>query len=148
LEVERFWIIEGLKPNATAGHVLGELAPEASPLELWGAQFTLLCDKEIQSNTDILAAISLLKDSDGQDALKRRPLLYAQRDAYTFCAGVHDLCHAVMLPRPFVLSTPVYVKSFCGNYTDVAGRYDVIVDVYFEGKARVVNHFPNVKGGF
>jgi len=148
MQVERFWIIEGLKPKATAGHVLGELAPAASSLELWGVQFTLLCDKEIQSNTDILAAVSPHKDSDSQDALKRRPLFYAQRDAYTFCAGVHDLCHTVMLPRPFALSTPVYVKSFCGNYTEVPGRYDVIVDLYFEGKARVVNNFPDMKGGF
>lgn len=148
MKVERFWIIEGLKPKTSKGHVLGELSPQKSSFYLWGVQFTLLCDKEIQSNTDILSAISPHKDCKTQDALKRSPLFYAQRDAYTNCAGVKDLCHTVMLPKPFTLDSTVYVKSFCGNYTDVFGRYDVIVDVYYDGSAKVVNHFPKMGGGF
>jgi len=141
MKVERFWILEPIPPGQKSGRLLGEIRPGKGGLVIWGAQFTLLCDKEQQNNMDILASVSPHPNDkhETQDDIKSRPIFfYAQRDAYAPCSGIHDLIHLVMLPEPIITSQPVYVKGFCGNYNaekKAPSRYDIIVDIYIADKS-------------
>lgn len=158
MKVERFWILEPLEAGRSSGNLLGVIKPMKGSVSLWGAQFTLLCDREQQANMDILAAVSPHPNDKHktQDDLKSKPIyFYAQRDAYALCSGIKDLVHLVMLPEPVVASHPVYIKGFCGNYNrekSSPSRYDIIVDVFlseesvYEVEDRVPEQFR--KGGF
>jgi hypothetical protein len=158
MNVERFWILEPIPPGEKSGRLLGEIRPDKGKLAIWGAQFTLLCDKEQQNNVDILASVSPHPNQrhQTQDDVKSSPLFfYAQRDAYAHSSGIHDLVHLVMLPEPIVTSKPVYVKGFCGNYNKekkTPSRYDIMVDIYLSSKSkyRVKDLVPAnlTKGGF